>query len=126
MNRLQFLSTLIIALCAALAGLFTRKEEFSLRFFWVDEDSEVFVAKDIESLNAYLGRHGRREEGFELMDELLTEENEGVVWGCASADDIVMDEDGTERTFQQAVEDWYQGQPWFQKRPVAQIATCYS
>jgi hypothetical protein len=90
-------------------------------FFWVDEESEVFFARDIEAINKYLDR------GHEDYP-LLTPENKGEVWGDADPTGIVKDaETGKEYTFKEASEQWgFQDCNWFKQKGVAQICTCYA
>jgi hypothetical protein len=134
MKRRSFISLLIAGLCAL--GLMRRREK-PFRFFWVDEDSEIFVARDLDALNDFLGR-GREHaliipkspawpDGAEFFDELLTPENEGEVWGEVGSDGLVnWSEEGTDLiTYEQALARFMRC-PWFQAKQVTQIATSYT
>lgn len=98
-------------------------KEADCKFYWVGEETEKFVARDLASLNEYCGYTGTEDE--------LNEENKGSEWG----DDIDPDEetvtdadeiDGPERTLREAFREWYLDKDWFQKSGCAQISTSYN
>lgn len=101
--------------------LFARIQAFKpsppkLKFYWIGEESEVFVAPSLEALNVDYGTWD---------DEDLTPANEGVEWGYVDAKETVFWEDGgDEITYEQAVERMMDLE-WFRNRPVAQLGTSY-
>ena len=106
---------------AAIGLGFLVRERKPFRFFWVEEESEVFVARDIDQINRVF-----RDERW--GDELLTPENEGEIWGYADPTNMVHDQDTRETlTYADAFEKWgLRDRTWFQRDEVAQIATSYA
>lgn len=140
MKRRSFLAALAAFLLASVNALALRIKPPRYRFYWVDEDSEVFVARDLDTLNRYLGRtdavRQRRREWYEERgvpfvsedgEEPLSAENRGEAWDYADPQEMLQDEElGQELTFERAFEEWYRHREWFQQSQAAQIATSYN
>lgn len=84
------------------------------KFYWVDEESEIYAARDFEQLCEMHNDHWRDKR------ELLTPDNEGQFWGEVCGVGIVTcHETGEAWTYSQALKEW----GW--KMP-CQIATSYT
>lgn len=113
MKRRTFVSLLAAALGSM--GLSFPRREKPFRFFWADEDTEIFVARDLEALNS----------AFDFS-EVLTPANEGELWGYVADDGIVTDGETGEQWTYRAYLDEIRDCDWFKRGQVAQVATCYA
>lgn len=119
MKRRNFLTTCF----AALAALFTPKPRARpLRFFWVDEETELFVAYDIAALNECFGRGGPEP----WANELLTMENRGELWDYVDDSIMLHCEENMEARDLAGWGRQLQEYQWFRERPVAQLGSSYN
>jgi len=130
MNLRTFLAALLAAVCSY---FLPRRTEPEYQFFWMGEESEVFVAPNLDALNRTYGR-GLKPRPF--SDELLTAENEGREWGRIDPSETCDWCEGEEyregdpvitMTYQEYVERHLHNRPWFERDGrVAQLTTWYN
>lgn len=124
MTLRAFLALVIAAMCSLFVP---RRDEPEVRFFWVGEESEVFAARDLDTLNFHLGR-GPSDSPFN--DELLTAHNEGREWGVVGPDEIDLwyrdedESDTVELTHREAFEQFCR--VCFERDGWVQMATSYN
>lgn len=117
---LSLLAKSVALLCLSVLSVFRAEVPRRVRFFWVDEDSEIYAAYSKADLFRSFNDQWRH------ADEYLTEANRGEFWAEVPEDGTVIDEEtDREYTYELIVDEWKM-RKWIDKHGFVQIATSYN
>ncbi len=89
-----------------------------MKFYWYEEDTEIYAAQDLAELHRHLSAERRGWDGEAIPE--FTEKNKGEVWGEVSPDETMIDDEtGKHMTVTEFLATYKVPAP-------CQVCTCYA